>query len=188
MSSLNWSRDRVKTYEFAHLKDTLEYANRHVPYYRPLWKRLGFDPRDIRAISDFQQLPITEKDVVKANPGLLVSDLFAGKRLYRDQTSGTTGKPLTTYKDKSCYQRTWAFQARQRAIWGITGKRARVTISLRSVVPMTQSEPPYWRHDLTEDNWLFSNRHISDMSRRWLRYSRRRLSAQLRTWRLWRHT
>jgi len=161
MQSRQWSRDQLKDYEFRRLKDTVEYANRWVPYYRNLWKQIGFDPRDVRSLDDFRRLPVTEKQIVKQDPLQFVSEEFRGLRLYRGSTSGTTGKPLATYKDRGCYQRTWAFLERQRRIWGIRHRRPRISIGVRPIVPMSQTTAPFWRHDLTENNWLFSNFHLS---------------------------
>ncbi len=160
MESLRWDRERLKAHELERLKECLDHAARHVPHYRELWSRIGFDPRDVRTRKDLEQLPVTEKEEVRSEPARFVSEAFRGK-LYRGSTSGTTGKPLSTAKDRGCYQRTWAFQDRQRRIWGITGKGPRVSIGVRPVVPTGETRPPFWRHDRTEDNWLFSNFHIS---------------------------
>jgi phenylacetate-CoA ligase len=162
MRSVRWEKTRLKALELERLQETLAYAYEHVPHYRELWKKIGFDPRDVRRIEDVRQLPVTEKDEVRADPWRFVSETFHGKKLYKGGTSGTTGKPVTTYKDRSCYQRTWAFQERQRQIWGITSTGPRVSIGVRPVVPMSQTRPPFWRHDLTEDNWHFSNFHIDE--------------------------
>ncbi|MBP7148533.1 MAG: phenylacetate--CoA ligase family protein [Acidobacteria bacterium] len=162
LETRSWDRERLRALELERLRETLTYAARHVPYYRELWQRIGFDPLDVRDFADLQQVPPTEKAEVKADPWRFVSEEYHRRKLFKGNTSGTTGKPLTTYKDRGCYQRVWAYQTRQRLQWGITGKGPRVSIGVRPVVPMSQSRPPYWRHDWTEDNWLFSNFHMSE--------------------------
>ncbi len=159
---MSWDRERLAELQFQRLRETLEYAGRHVPYYKRTWKELGFDPRDVKSYEDFTELPVLEKDVVRENPRDFVSETYKDVKLHSGNTSGTTGKPLSTFKDRGCYQRVWAYQTRQRQIWGITGKRPRVSIGVRPVVPMSQTKPPFWRHDRSEDNWLFSNFHMDE--------------------------
>ncbi len=165
MESRHYPYERIRGLELARLQEMLAYAAVQVPHYRELWKSIGFDPRDVRRFEDIRALPVTEKAEVKAAPERFVADEYkAGKygTLYKGNTSGTTGKPLTTYKDKGCYQRVWAYQERQRRQWGIEGKGARVSIGVRPVVPLGQTAPPFWRHDRSENNWHFSNFHISE--------------------------
>ncbi len=162
LESQRWDRERLEAYQLQKLQETLALAARSVPYYREQWARIGFDPRDVRRVEDLAQLPVTEKEDVRANPEAFVSEEARGGKLFSGNTSGTTGKPIVTFKDAACYQRVWAFQERQRRNNGITGKRPRVSIGVRPVVPMEETRPPFWRHDWTEDNWLFSNFHISE--------------------------
>lgn len=162
LASQRWDRERLAAYQLQKLQETLALAARAVPYYREQWARIGFDPRDVRRVEDLAQLPVTEKEDVRAHPEAFVSEEARDRKLFAGNTSGTTGKPLVTFKDAACYQRVWAFQERQRRNNGITGQRPRVSIGVRPVVPMEETRPPFWRHDWTEDNWLFSNFHISE--------------------------
>lgn len=162
MEAMQWDRERLRALTLSRLQDTLTYAQQHVPHYRESWARIGFDPRDVKRVEDLRQLPILEKDLLKQDPTRFVSDEYEAASLFAGNTSGTTGKPVTTYKDKGCYQRVWAFQERQRRIWGLKGERARVSIGVRPIVPMEERRPPFWRHDWSEDDWLFSNFHISE--------------------------
>ncbi len=162
LESRNWSRSRLEEYQLAQLQKTLQLAARAVPHYRDLWSRIGFDPRDVKHVRDLEHLPILEKDELKAAPERFVSEEARDRKLFKGNTSGTTGKPVTTYKDHTCYQKVWAFQERQRLQYGIRGERPRVSIGVRPVVPMEQNRPPFWRHDAIENNYHFSNFHISE--------------------------
>ncbi len=162
MQSRAWELPRLEAYQLARLQEVLQLAARSVPYYRERWAKIGFDPRDVKRLEDLQQLPVTEKSDLKENPHAFVSEEASDRKLHTGNTSGTTGKPVTTFKDDACYQRVWAFQDRQRRQYGILGERSRVSIGVRPVVPMEQSKPPFWRHDAVENNFLFSNFHISE--------------------------
>lgn len=161
METMRWDRERLQRHQFDKLHETLVYAQQHVPHYRELWGRIGLDPRDIRSFDDFAQVPLTSKDAVKEDPTRFVSDLYELDDVVKGHTSGTTGTPLVTYKDKSCYQRVWAFQTRQRRFWGITGERPWASIRLPPVVPMEQDAPPFWRYDASDKHWLFSCFHLA---------------------------
>ncbi len=162
METMRWERERLDALALSRLQDTLQYAQKWVPYYREQWASLGFDPRDVTRLTDIRQLPILEKDALKEDPTRFASEEYDLAKLFSGNTSGTTGKPVTTFKDKGCYQRVWAYQERQRRIWGLGGERARVSIGVRPIVPMDERKPPFWRHDWSEDDWLFSNFHISE--------------------------
>lgn len=162
LDSLRWDGERLKALELQRLQETLQYAQRWVPFYRDQWKKIGFNAHDVTRLDHLNQLPVTEKAELKADPWRFVSEEYHQRKLFKGNTSGTTGKPVTTFKDRGCYQRVWAFQTRQRFLWGIRGERARVSIGVRPVVPMAERRPPFWRHDLAENNWHFSNFHISE--------------------------
>ncbi len=144
------------------LQDLLAYAARCVPYYRDLFQRIGFDPRDVTSLEHLQQLPVTEKEDVKAAPERFRSTCVPRWRIYEGQTSGTSGKPLVTYKTRETYQKIWAFQDRQRLLWGMDGRRPRVSLVQRLIVPRSQDRPPFWRYDRSGDNWYFSIYHMKE--------------------------
>jgi phenylacetate-CoA ligase len=162
LEMMSWDRERLAAHQLQQLQATLQYAQQWVPHYRDLWRQIGFDARDVKRVEDIKQIPPLEKDTLKADPKRLVSEEYEFRSLFPGNTSGTTGKPVTTFKDRGCYQRVWAYQERQRRIWGITGERPRISIGVRPVVPMDHRKPPFWRYDISEDNWHFSNFHMSE--------------------------
>lgn len=163
MESRTWSRSRTEEAEWQSVRDTVSYAFQHVPYYRRTWSKMDFHPEDLRSWDDFRTLPITEKDVVKADPWDFVADPMRGSRgLLVGTTSGTTGKPLQTVKNRMVHQAVWAFQERQRRLWGLHKESPRATIHNRLIVPVAQNRPPYWRYNLVERQWLFSNLHLRE--------------------------
>jgi phenylacetate-CoA ligase len=161
--SKNWDRERIERAEWETTLQTVRYAYQHVPYYRRTWANLGFHPGDLKDWNDFQRLPITEKDAVKDDPWDFVADpMRHAKGLLRGTTSGTTGKPLQTIKTRSVHQAVWAFQERQRHLWGLHKESPRATIHNRLIVPVGQTRPPFWRYNWIEKQWLFSNLHLHE--------------------------
>jgi phenylacetate-coenzyme A ligase PaaK-like adenylate-forming protein len=83
------------------LKAVLVSAHRQVPYYRELMESVGYDPvRDYHGPKDLSNLPITTKEVLKQR-GLtaFVRQDRDVSNCFSDATSGSTGIPITVYRD-----------------------------------------------------------------------------------------
>ena len=79
----------------------VRYAARTVPYYRQLFRAQGIDPAAIRAAEDLDRLPLLEKEAVRQDPPLFVSESRRGQTAVPFVTSGTTGSPLTIFCDRN---------------------------------------------------------------------------------------
>ena len=74
------------------VRDLLRMAGRTVPYYRQLFRELGFDPADSR-LDGLQEGPLLTRDMVRELGSALVPR--ARRSAYRYQTTGgTSGQPL----------------------------------------------------------------------------------------------
>lgn len=84
------------------LGQVLEYANTYVPYYRDLFKEIGFYPSDFAADpACFQELPLLTKDIARMNfDRLITTDPKRQGNLVRDKTGGTTGEPMWYMQDQ----------------------------------------------------------------------------------------
>ena len=69
LNRIQWlSVDELVSLQHKHLKQLLEYVNAYVPYYRDLFKEIGFHPSDFAANpACFQELPLLTKDIVRQN-------------------------------------------------------------------------------------------------------------------------
>ncbi len=83
------------------LQSLLEYADQYVPYYRRIFKEMGFRPEDIQHDPDcFSKLPILNKSLVREHfTELQTTDPQRRKQFSRVTTSGSTGQPLVFYQD-----------------------------------------------------------------------------------------
>ena len=75
------------------LRTLLTHANQHVPYYRELFEKIGFDPRDLQSRSDMEAIPVLTKDIIRERYDDLVAPAYRGLNLKKG-TSGSTGTPL----------------------------------------------------------------------------------------------
>jgi len=79
----------------------VKHSLQTVPYYRQNW---GFDLPE--SIEEFDyaffssNVPILDKDIVRNDSGMFISDSFNKEDLDCETTSGTTGKPLVCYKSR----------------------------------------------------------------------------------------
>lgn len=133
------------------VRTMLEYACRHVPYYR----RHGFPPDDLSA------WPILEKQTVVANPRDFLSDEYSPRDLLSLKTSGTTGTPLTVFVTPEYHQLEMAFRWRHKAWGGVPYLSRGAYVSGHPVVPPGQKIPPFWRVDRVEKRLLCSSYHFT---------------------------
>lgn len=87
-----WPRERILAQQAERLKAFLADIGSHVPYYRDLFARTGFDPQTLRSAKDLQGLPFLTKSVIKQNSDGLRADDAQG--LARFNTGGSSGEPL----------------------------------------------------------------------------------------------
>lgn len=87
-----WDNERFEAYQSKHMRTIVNYAYRHVPFYRRLYDDHGVDISQIRTVDDLEQLPIITKADLSSNYTQLISPVE--KRPLQMGTSGTTGTPL----------------------------------------------------------------------------------------------
>jgi phenylacetate-CoA ligase len=90
-----WPRERLQALQTQRLQALLQHAAAHVPYYRELFQRLGFDPGSVRGPADLQALPFLSKAEIRAHSDALRADDARG--LARFNTGGSSGEPLIFY-------------------------------------------------------------------------------------------
>jgi phenylacetate-CoA ligase len=157
-----YSPKEWRDYQTLQLRKLLAHAVKHVPYYR---QTLGhkdkkgfsnFDPEDLA------DLPLLEKEIIRAEPDIFVTDNTPSKKLHAYHTSGTTGTPVAILFTNDMHRR-WsaAYEARVRGWAGLNNKMTRAMIGGRLVVPTAEAEPPFWRYNLAERQLYMSAFHIS---------------------------
>ena len=96
----SWNWEQLREYQDRRLRDLVQYACAHVPYYRDLFRANGLKPEDIRGAADLNRVPILTKDIVREQAARLRSDEFESLRPLPVRTSGSTGTPLQCYADR----------------------------------------------------------------------------------------
>jgi phenylacetate-CoA ligase len=81
------------------IRRTIAYAQAHVPYYRETMRRLILTPGDFRTADDLARLPLIEREQLQRNPQYFVSELWPPKACVLLESGGSTGEPVTFFRN-----------------------------------------------------------------------------------------
>ena len=154
--SERWSLDQLRAYQDKALCQLIDHAYQTVPYYRQLLDSLGAKPGDIRSADDMARFPVLEKQTVREHAGEMVCTAWPKKRMVHEHTGGTTGTSLQLETDVETQPWQWAMVWRHRARFGVTLHEPFVVFAGRSVVPLSNMDPPIWRR-----NWPMHQTYVS---------------------------
>lgn len=93
--------------QFEKIKETLVYADKHVPYYRQLFKKCGFEPEKMVSMKEIEKIPLlTKEKVIEAEESIYSEEDIP---YYTSYTGGSSGKALKCLLDKDSYYKERAF-------------------------------------------------------------------------------
>jgi phenylacetate-coenzyme A ligase PaaK-like adenylate-forming protein len=158
----SWTPERLADFQLEALRRILTVATGCVPYYRELAGAQDLRPEDLRSLDDLRRWPILEKDVVRVDPGRLISDRLRPANLIVIETSGTTGTPLLTYRDLQAERRWFAYFERRIRHWaGVTHRDRWAMLGGRIVVPVLRARPPFWKYNPFMHQLYMSSYHLA---------------------------
>jgi phenylacetate-coenzyme A ligase PaaK-like adenylate-forming protein len=161
--SENWDRDRIIVYQFEQLRNVLLHAMRHIPYYKKLFSDYGFNPGNLQSIEDIKFLPYLDKETVRDRIDEFVDESIPTKFLIKEQTSGSTGIPLTIFGTKESQEIFEAFLIYSFNRIGYT-PRSREVLFRNMIESGKYSNLPYLRYG---NKLLLSTRYV--MVDEWLK-------------------
>lgn len=94
-----WPAERAREYQLDRLRDVITLAYEKTAFYRRLYDRAGFHPRDLKSLDDMHRLPTIDKQVVLANLAEMCTRRVTGRDVDMGTTGGTSGTPLRFYLD-----------------------------------------------------------------------------------------
>jgi len=109
--------DALQTLQARRLRALLQHAGRHVPYYRALFQRIGFEPDAVTSTADLQRLPLLTKAEIRAHTAEFKSEQSRG--LARFNTGGSSGEPLIFFIGKERVSHDVAAKWRATRWWGV---------------------------------------------------------------------
>jgi phenylacetate-CoA ligase len=155
--------DALQALQLARMQAVVSHAIQHVPYYRQIAKDLGLAHDFVQSLADIEKLPFLTKSIVFNQGNNMLSEVAKGPR-FSATTSGTTGMPMTAYRDLHAINRENAFVWRCMMWAGLHPGEPRVWIRGDKIVAPTQVKPPFWRYVKADNMLMMSSYHLSDAS------------------------
>lgn len=91
------------------LHEIVAAANQHVPYYRDLFRTIGFQPdRILKSIDSLQEIPVLTKDILREQGSRMLSEVAKSGPLHIRETNGSTGLSTTVWYDQKALDWTAA--------------------------------------------------------------------------------
>lgn len=156
-----WTREKVEAYRDQRLREFVRHCARTVPFYRRRFQECGISPDRILSIEDLGRLPVLTKAEVQDHQSELMSDAVPRYEAEVAHTSGTTGGGLRFATTIRAVQEQWATWWRYRRWHGLEPGTWCGYFGGRSVVPLAQTGPPFWRCNYPGKQILFSAYHMS---------------------------
>ena len=163
----NWSSARFRNWQEERLSYILHRAASQVPFYRAHWnkRRAHGDHSSWEVLENW---PILKKTTLRENTFAFIADDCDIRRMYRDQTSGTTGTPLSIYLSRKTLHEWYAlYEARIRRWHDVSIKERWAILGGQLIVPAAQTKPPYWVHNFSLNQLYLSSQHVSKRNAKW---------------------
>ncbi|MDX1962987.1 MAG: hypothetical protein SFX18_07530 [Pirellulales bacterium] len=158
---LGWPAAQLANFRDERLRGFLRHCYETVPYYRRTWDSLGLNYQKVQTLADLAAWPILDKTTVRANYAELLSTAVPEKDRVIAHTSGTTGAGLRFAVTREFQREQWAVWWRYRRWHGIQTDTWCGYFGGRSLVPLGQRQPPFWRMNHPGRQIMFSGYHVS---------------------------
>lgn len=112
-----WSRSRLMELQAERLREFLVRVGREVPFYRDLFRKIGFQPQDVLSVGDLRQLPLLTKATIRQHAEEMKAE-GAGP-LKRFNTGGSSGEPLIFFMGGDRVSHDIAAKWRATRWWGV---------------------------------------------------------------------
>lgn len=160
----HWPSDKLISWQEERLAYLLHRAATRVPYYREHWaarRRKG----DKSSHERLENWPVLQKEDLRENPTAFIADDCDPRRMFRERTSGTTGKPLSLWFSKASLRLWFAlFEARTRHWNGVRRQDNWAILGGQFVIPAKTQRPPFWVWNAPMRQLYLSSNHISSQN------------------------
>ncbi len=157
-----WSKNELQYYQLQQLKRLINLAWNYVPYYRGAMQVFNVKPEDFGSLDDLALMPFVEKDIIRRRGEELVSTKSTQMALYQCHTSGTTGTPLTIYRDLRNIGFEYAMLSRQREWAGLQPGDRCATLKGELFPATNIQKGVYWDLNIAENKLVMSSYHLAE--------------------------
>ncbi|WP_133126224.1 CoF synthetase [Vibrio breoganii] len=110
------SDSEKEAFHYIRLKNVLEFAYNNVDFYKYFYDKNNYSPSSFKCLKDFSKVPIVTKSDLKLFE--INNRSHIERRVFKVNTGGTSGEPLSFYLDKHAFAREWAYM---HYIWSTIG-------------------------------------------------------------------
>lgn len=97
-NSESWGKNKLHSYQLERLNALLLFAKEHSSFYEHSLKDITLP---LTSLDEFNKIVIVQKtDLINRNSEVSTVDSFAFSKIFRAETSGTSGQTLEFYKDE----------------------------------------------------------------------------------------
>jgi len=93
-------KDTLANTRLRSLKAILTHADDTTTHYSQLFRQLSFDPRGVTSCEDLRELPFLTKEELNRDIDIFLSNAYMKADLVCSSTGGSSGLPLTFYRDR----------------------------------------------------------------------------------------
>jgi len=156
----HYSPGELQNYQQHKLRQLVSHAYAQTLFYKEIMDNNQLTPDGIHSVENLRRLPVVTREQIRENfDKLLLTKKTKGRIIV--YTSGTSGSGLPVAYNKNDLARNWAFMFRQFLWAGVKPGDWRITLFGSRIVPVEQSQPPYWRYNWFERQILLSIFHLS---------------------------
>lgn len=140
----------------------LDYAAKFIPYYREYWdkRRRGGDRASYVYLENW---PVLKKESLRKSPRAFLAEGVNPKRLWEEHTSGSSGSPLTLWRDLKTERQWYAlYEARVRRWYGFSYHDPWAILGGQPVISAAQKKPPFWVWNAGLNQLYLSALHLAE--------------------------
>lgn len=155
-----WSQAERDSYQSEQLHRMVKHCRQSIPFYQKLFADHGLHEQHITSLSDLRKIPLLDKQTVRTH----VQDLKAPDvaSYMQQNTSGSTGTPLTLAVDEKTYKMAMALLVEHEEYHGVPFGSPRATFAGRMVQRANDTSPPFSRYNRAENQKLYSSYHLNE--------------------------
>ena len=130
------------------------------PFWRSRFADYGVNARASDPFHELAKLPVLTTAEAQNNVGAIRNANINPRSLRAVHSSGTTGAGLVFWETSVAERERWAVWWRYRKQFGLSLPVRSGSFGGRSIVPMTQTQPPFWRLNYPGRQLLLSAYHL----------------------------
>lgn len=155
-----WSKEKLEKYQLKQLKKLLVHTYENVPYYRKLFDKIDFNPKDFKDFEDLQKIPFLTKEIIRKNFEDFKASNYPDYKFGYMTTGGTSGVPLGIYEEKNVsYVKELAYLKIFLEWNGLNFFDKSLT--LRGAIVPGSEKGKFWKYSLFHRSLILSSYHMT---------------------------